>query len=92
MCHLRNNSHGTEEAPAIPVTASISISEARRRLRSEFGLVNAHYLKGFAEGMGIKLSVALPSVRMSEADFRRLEERFRRTERVNTEAVSRSRP
>jgi hypothetical protein len=49
----------------------VSISKAARQLKR-----NAHYTKGFAEGMGIRLRLAPPSVVMTEEDFERLKARI----------------
>lgn len=61
----------------------MSISEARRELE-----LNAHYTKGFAEGMGIKLEWAGPSLIMSRADFERLKRRVEEVRRSQMESAA----
>jgi hypothetical protein len=57
----------------------VSISKAARRLRK-----NAHYTKGFAEGMGIRLRLAPPAVVMTEEDFERLRAKVEKLDQSHT--------
>jgi hypothetical protein len=54
----------------------VSLRKAGRRL----GL-NAHYVKGMAETLGIHLEDAPPSLLMSEADFARIKQQHEKIQR-----------
>jgi hypothetical protein len=79
-------STGATEGTAI--NGLLSLSEVRRRLRPKHGLINVHYIKGFAEGMGICLQMSPPSVVMTEEDYTRFAKQFAKTKRVAVRAMA----